>query len=76
MSWVPSLRASLIFFRHTKRENGDELSTTSFLVQTSVVGGAGVRQGKLQPAGRLGIWGVWEDPGQWPVYVQMSPFES
>lgn len=75
-SWVPSPRASLVFLRRPARGNGGGLSLTFFLVQTSVVGGAGVRKGKLQPAGRLGISGVWVVPGQWPKCVQMSPLES
>lgn len=35
------------------------MSLTFFLVQTSVVGGAGVRKGKSQPSRRLGARGLW-----------------
>ena len=36
-----------------------QLSCTLFLVQTWVMGGAGIRKGRLQPAGRLGLRGLW-----------------
>lgn len=66
----------LIFVRCQRTENGGELSSRFFLIQTAVVGGVGVRKGKLEPAGRLGPRGLWVVPGEWPLCVQMSPLES
>lgn len=75
--WVPPLRASLIFVRCQKKENRGGLSLPFFLVPISVRGGARVRKGSCsQLAGRVGIRGLWVVPGEWPICVRMSPFES
>lgn len=76
-SWVPSLRAShLRQVPQEPKRRQTELRSSLSSLPTSVVGGAGVRKGELQPARRVRRRGVWVVLGQWPVCVQMSPFQS